>query len=63
MGSDLRKRKQELLLRVGEFDKKAKQVGLNQMKWEERYSVENELIDIYEQGKSCGREGVGRIGC
>ena len=48
-GSDLKKRKQDLLLCIMKLDQKNEDKGLVESKWEQRYIWENELIEIYSQ--------------
>jgi exonuclease III len=48
-GSDMRKRKQDLLLCIKNLDKKADEVGLTDSEWELRYKWEEDLTEIYGQ--------------
>ena len=43
----MKKKKQDLILLISNLDKKADQVGLSDLEWEQRYSWEDELVDIY----------------
>lgn len=46
-GNDMKKRKQDLLLQIQVLDQKAEVQVLEDRDWERRYSLEDELVDIY----------------
>lgn len=47
-GSDLKKHKQDLLLRIENWDRLAKERVLSEREWTDRYEKEDELMKIYE---------------
>jgi mannosylglycoprotein endo-beta-mannosidase len=48
-GGDMKKRKQDLLLLIQDLDKEAERRSLEDREWEQRYSLEEELVDIYNK--------------
>jgi hypothetical protein len=48
-GGDMKKRKQDLLLMIQSLDQEAEARELQGCEWERRYSLEEELIDIYNK--------------
>lgn len=48
-GSDMKKRKQDLIILIKDLDHKAEEVGLEDAEWKQRYSWEEEIVDIYHR--------------
>jgi hypothetical protein len=51
----MKKRKQDLLLLIKNLDPKADTVGLEDWEWVQRYSREDELVDIYNKEELNGK--------
>jgi mannosylglycoprotein endo-beta-mannosidase len=45
----MKKRKQDLLLIIKNLDQRADRIGLVDTEWRRRYSLENELVEIYNK--------------
>ncbi|XP_066396066.1 uncharacterized protein [Miscanthus floridulus] len=48
-GGDMKERKQDLLLLIQDSDKEAERRSFEDREWERRYSLEEELVDIYNK--------------
>jgi ribosomal 30S subunit maturation factor RimM len=62
-GSDQRKMKQDLLLKIERWDKIAEERELSNAEWAYSYEKEEELVKNYENGELFWQRRGGRTGC